>query len=317
MEKYICAAMFLLSTSQNIIHNFRSACLFILSFTFDIRLYKHTDQNTINNIVNKFKRYSATMYDDEGSPLGIIIDCDQLIPSYIAYNSEWLNDNVLYILCSRHTHDRITSMKKESLIALPELVKDEHDETSLVYRTGTYDYFTYKYRSVHITYSYTTEQERIASRILSKYHDSAFCVSYVYGNVGTGKTMLSYLLTHSLNGTVCETFNPTEPSDNFDNLYSKVNPTKKKPLIVLLDEIDVLIEHIHLGVFPTHKKYPVQIYNKTTWNLFFDKINMGLYPNVIVVLCSNIAPSKIDALDKCYLRNERVHIIDKLTKSLI
>lgn len=317
MEKYVCAAMFLLSTSQNLFHNFRSACLFVLSFMFNVQLYKHAEQSTINNIVNKFKRYSATMYDDEHSPLGLIIDREHLIPSYIAYNSEWVHEKTLYILCTQRTHEKMTRANKSSIVCTPSLAEEEDDNISLVYRNGTYDYFSYKYRAVHISHSYTTEQEKTASRISAKYEHASFCTAYIHGSVGTGKTMLSYLLARQLKGTICETFNPTEPTDHFDDLYSKVNPTKRRPLIILLDEIDVLIERIHTGAVPTHKKYPVQIYNKTTWNMFFDKINMGLYPNVIVVLCSNANPSKIDGFDKCYLRNERVHIIAKLNTSLI
>ena len=112
--------------------------------------------------------------------------------------------------------------------------------------------------------------------------------------------------------TICDTYNPAEPSNIFDSFYSSVNPTKSKPLVILLDEIDVIISRIHNNEILLHEKYTTQIYNKVTWNLFFDKLNMGLYPNVIVILCSNMSPTDIDKMDKCYLRKNRIHIISEM-----
>jgi hypothetical protein len=51
-------------------------------------------------------------------------------------------------------------------------------------------------------------------------------------------------------------FNPTNPGDSFDKLYSHIEPTKEKPMIVVLEEVD-------LFGYPKHNM-PNTIYNKTT-----------------------------------------------------
>ena len=61
-----------------------------------------------------------------------------------------------------------------------------------------------------------------------------------------------------------------------------------------------------------HKKYLISVKDKTTWNKFLDKFEYGLYPYVILILCSNNSIDKMNQLDKSYLRNGRINIFHEM-----
>jgi hypothetical protein len=111
---------------------------------------------------------------------------------------------------------------------------------------------------------------------------------------------------------LCDTFNPCEPSDSFSNMYHTIDPTPQKPLILLLDEVDVMITKVHEETIVPHKNHPIQIYNKSTWNNMLDKIDYGLYPNIILVLCSNKTFQEINEMDPSYLRKGRIDLVQHL-----
>ena len=45
-----------------------------------------------------------------------------------------------------------------------------------------------------------------------------------------------------------------------------------------------------------------------------DKIDYGLYPNVILIMCSNLSERDIQQLDNSYLRHGRIDLIQHLIK---
>ena len=62
-----------------------------------------------------------------------------------------------------------------------------------------------------------------------------------------------------------------------------------------------------------HKNIPIEVYNKTTWNNLFDDINLMLYPNLIVILTTNLTNTLIkEKYDLSYIRKGRVDIIKQL-----
>ena len=69
-----------------------------------------------------------------------------------------------------------------------------------------------------------------------------------------------------------------------------------------------MIKNIHKNEIPKHKHYPIPIRDKPTWNSFLDKIDYGLYPNLILIMTSNSKKRDIDSLDTSYLREGRINI---------
>ena len=104
-----------------------------------------------------------------------------------------------------------------------------------------------------------------------------------------------------------DTFNPTTPGDEFGKIYRKINPTCNSPLIIVLEEIDIIINKIYNNIHD-HKYIPIQIQNKTGWNIWFDKLDKGFYPHVYIIMTTNKSINYFDELDKSYMRNNRVNL---------
>jgi hypothetical protein len=148
-------------------------------------------------------------------------------------------------------------------------------------------------------------QENIVSRIVEFYNINKRCTAFIHGLPGSGKTSIAYLLATELNGTLCKTFNPIEPNDTLSNLIDRVKPSKSKPLIILMDEINTTIRKIHNQSIDPHKDIPIPVFDKTTFNGFLD--DMKYNPYIILLLTSNESKDAIDLLDSSYIREGRVN----------
>ena len=115
-------------------------------------------------------------------------------------------------------------------------------------------------------------------------------------------------LAKEMRGNYCNKFNPIEPGDNFQSMLRDIDieeEDEKPPLIVVMEEIDTIIETIHRGEVPSHKKVTTMIRNKSSYNTFFD--DMIIHTKVIFILTSNKSKDEIDKLDPCYLRQGRIN----------
>lgn len=315
-----CTLLLLITNSQSIFGVIAPYILFLLSI-FKIHVYKITSREKINFIRNNVKNDFCSSYDENGNPIGIVVH-KHLFPKYICWNDMSIG-NSLHILSSKKTRTELTNQvykpnKVETLtIDKPLNVKKNSQTIEYFSRTGNYSYFYYNKRDLYINHDYNKHQKYIANNITEYYklHNSV-CV-YLYGKVGVGKTYLAYLLCKGLNGSLCDTYEPTCPGDYLQDLYSYAQPTKEKPLILLLDEVDITLTSIHDDKVYKHKNVPVQIHNKVTWNNFLDKIGMGIYPYLILILSSNKPISEINNMDASYLRKGRVNIVSELINDKI
>ena len=95
-----------------------------------------------------------------------------------------------------------------------------------------------------------------------------------------------------------------------------MEPTPQKPLVIVFDEFDMVLEKIHVGI-PPHKNIPIAVSDKPSWNHLLDSIQRGMYPNIILILTSNRAPEYIHSLDPSYIRKGRVDLTFEMTESLL
>ena len=72
---------------------------------------------------------------------------------------------------------------------------------------------------------------------------------------------------------------------------------------------------IHFNKIKRHRDCPIMIYDKATWNQFFDRFDRGYYPWTIIVMTSNVSPDVINHMDPSFIREGRVnqifHVKDK------
>ena len=177
---------------------------------------------------------------------------------------------------------------------------------TLYEKAGSYTHTWYNFREhKHFDWVPRPAQEPILQDLLTLYAEKRFVVALVHGPPCTGKSLLGLLLAHHFKGSYTNTFRPWIPGATMTELMDTVEPSREKPLIISLDEIDVPLSKIHVGIQP-HKEVDTVIHDKVSWNCFFDNFQRGLYHNVIVLMTSNRGPAFFDSLDPSYMRAERV-----------
>jgi SpoVK/Ycf46/Vps4 family AAA+-type ATPase len=254
-------------------------------------------------ILNKLPSRS-TIIDNDDNMSGIIWGYN-----YIGYIYEGTEETSkkLYLICSCNFYKYLTENNSSD----DEEIIDENNIT-IYDRTGTYYHLDYSKRKLNIDLVSTPQQLRIIKEITKYYMDetnkSRSCVCLLYGANGSGKSTIPFLLANKINCSICKTFNPTEPGDDICTLYNTIEPTKDNPLIIMIDEIDIIINDIHYHNIKQHKSIPIKMKDKITWNGFFDDINRGEYKYTIWILTTNKPFEYFDSLDPAYMRKGRINL---------
>ena len=285
-------------------------------------------------------------YDEDKKPHGFIIHYN-IIPKFIISNFSDYDDEYIFCT-EKTFDEILNSDKKEKFIKIDyeriekeeelnnllekkdnesesesenenenenEIDKKENEENNeklikyLVKRNADYDYNGYLLRNIYLEKSRFNDKQLLLFKQVMKFYNSNKSVKVLIdGSIGSGKSYFAFLLAQKLKCYICDTFNPTEPSDSLSNLYTSKKITCQEPLIVLIDEIDTIIEKIHNKRIQRHKHYMIQVHDKLTWNSFMDKIDYGLFPNLILIMTSNTKKEDIDKIDPSYLRKGRIDV---------
>jgi hypothetical protein len=191
-------------------------------------------------------------------------------------------------------------------------------EVAIWARRGGYESLYYSRLKVDLSMiSPMGEQSYIVEDIMAKFKVKQRLIVFIHGVTGAGKSSIGLLLAKELRGNYSNKFNPIEPGDNFQNMIRDIDIEdfdEKPPLVVVIEEIDTMIDLIHRGEVPSHKKVTTMIRNKASYNTFFD--DMIIYSKVIFILTSNKSKEEIDKLDTCYLRQGRINAYYTMMKPL-
>ena len=318
---------------HNIIDNILPVFQCILHICFSYNMYIIENKETKIKIMKNIKNYYCYCYDENKDPTRMIVE-KMMFPSYFIYTPE-INYELIYIFSNKNTYEELIKehySKKE--IALNDehvpLKSIQHDNTydnncqeilnqnaiSYLSFSGSYGHFYINERMINLSKIHDLEwyeyQLMLFKNIMEFYKKNNYCKIFLNGPPGTGKTFFAYLMAQKLNCYLTDTYNPCDPGSSLNTCYhraKKISPNK--PLIIVLDEVDVLLNKIHNQKIPNHKHYKSEVYDKVTWNQFLDKVSYGLYPYLIVLFISNQKKEQIDMLDKAYFRKGRVDIFDK------
>jgi hypothetical protein len=160
------------------------------------------------------------------------------------------------------------------------------------------------------------EQETIISNILSIFNTKGRATVFIQGVSGAGKSTIGLLVAAAIDGLFCHTFNPTTPGDSLHRLVRDSDSSEEdgKPIVVVIEEANILIHRIHKNEIASHNDVQILVYNKSTYNTFLD--DMILFKNVVLIFTSNESKKEIDALDPCYLRKGRIDACYSMMKEL-
>jgi len=281
---------------------------FIFAALFGMKLFRVSDPK-LTKFLKKISSTSSMTSDDQ--PEEWIIG-----KYYIGYIQKTKSDNgdtrELFIFCSKKYFDqKITDIDNVT----QDEKKDGTDSKELIIweRYGGYYYLRYSKRTFDVTdFIPRPDQSKVIDEILEFYTQKKYCVALIHGPKGCGKSMIPLLLGKKITkkGQVvnfCDTFKPDVPGDQISNLINLIEPTKESPLIIVLEEFDIIISKIHFGTITQHKSMPANIFDKTSWNQFFDRFDRKYYPWVILILTSNVKPDVINSLDPSYIRDGRIN----------
>lgn len=192
---------------------------------------------------------------------------------------------------------------------------DDNDETRLRNYVNCITYNGSSYRSsfkkVKLPFPFTPypKQQDIIMDIdyIFKNHDNKIARILLTGSTGVGKSFIAKLLAQKYNSSFCFEIKLNNPGVDLRELYSTAEvDSYKKPLILLIDEFDILIENIHHQKnYTQHKWFRTPIYNKDTYNTFMSEYTL-LFPYVIYVFTMNRTKKEINDLDQSYIRPGRI-----------
>jgi hypothetical protein len=268
-------------------------------------LYVINDVEEIRFIQNNVTIFSSIIQNNK--PSGLIIGYNFV---GILNEPSILHGTSLTLLCNKKFYEKTIKNQNQnqnySKLDKKEIIKEPY-RIKIREKGGSYEYIRYYTRWLNISDIIPRiNQSKIIHDIIDLYNQKNHVVSYVYGNAGCGKSFLSVILANQMKGEFTRSFNPTTPGDTLSNLYNSSLPSKINPLIILIDEIDIIINNILTNNIRKHKSISTEVTDKNTWNTLFDNIDYGLYPNIIIIMTSNIPPKYFDEKDESILRLGRI-----------
>ena len=175
-------------------------------------------------------------------------------------------------------------------------------------------YFITKKTMKAVPFRPKKNQRLVIESILKHYNKKHNTVALITGKYGSGKSYIAHLLATKLNKRIvhmCDNINQTRPNEFFVSMYGWVRPSEEEPLIVLIDEVDIIINQIANGNRINHKEFKCEFITKADWNRFFEWFNKGLYPHTIILMTSNKSKQQITSLpnvDPSWLRKGRIDL---------
>jgi hypothetical protein len=182
-------------------------------------------------------------------------------------------------------------------------------------RKGTYKNFYYTCLRLDISHiNPIGDQTYIIHDIIDIYKQNGRATVFIDGVSYAGKSSIGYIVAKQLGGKYCHSFNPSDPGDQLSTLTSDVS-IEDAPLVIVLEEVDVMIQNIHAATLRPNKEIPTSVHNKATWSSFLD--DMIFYKRVIMIMTSNTLKRELDELDPSYLRKGRIHAAYSMPNQLI
>ena len=180
----------------------------------------------------------------------------------------------------------------------------------------TIDYPVTKYVPPQKLFPCKPRQAEIIQDILDNYSEQSYSRVFLHGKTGSGKSSIAIqlcaeLLKNHPKVSLVTTWSPTDPGDSFFRMFNKAKPGPTAPLVVLLDEIDLLVDDVLDGKIHISDACPmaIEMTSKKGFNHFFDAFDREIYKHVVIILTSNRSVDYFNARDSSLLRPKRIDLI--------
>lgn len=277
-----------------------------------VRLYYLTNRCECSRIQRRISSWSSHLTDGNksyGYALGkwyaLHLSFDGLRENYC-----------VYMIATPETYERLTKDPSDghAYTSGPQCDDSVVQSVDIFERTGTYANPWFRKRVRKANDTPTAEQQYILESILHYYSLHKTATVLLHGPPGTGKSMLGLLLAAHFCSSFCNTLRPWQPGDSIGSLYSEIEPTALRPLVVVFDEIDSAFIKIHSGTIKSHDVIPIAVQNKQGWNHMLDEIQRFMFPHLIVILTTNVKPEAM--CDQSFVRPGRINMTFELEKTI-
>jgi hypothetical protein len=292
---------------------------FILTRIVGLQLYRivtwHVADNMLKTLEPEIIISSFNMHDaNTGKPqkYGFFIT-----RACAGYANKDPTDNcrlTFYILARPSYYDELykNSQNKYGTVNLSDTIPIQ---IKIYDRALNQDGAKYTYNTIPISIKARENQISIINAITALYEKQNTCICFINGSIGIGKSMIGLLLAQHYKSMLCTENNPTDPGDGVANCISGIYTKEKNmPRILVWNEVDIMIEKIHVGI--PCKKIPFpSVYDKRTWNNLLDDFKWkAIY--TILVMTSNKSREDIAKIDSSYLREGRVDLYFQMTSTI-
>jgi hypothetical protein len=283
----------------------------LIGHLFRVQGYKIIDQTECNTLIKKLNIKRSTFIQNE-KPFGFFYG--KWFFGYICSqesSTQQNNGQVMYIIIQRAHFECIKQCNDIEINKNGEEVSQRI--IKIRERRGNPWWWEYTERQYNATKYLQKEprdyQSEIIKDMLSIVNSKASKSGtfFIYGEPGTGKSLLTLLLAKQVGAYYCDSWKPTDPGDTLSRVYSAISPDEEHPLVLVLEECDKILFDILDGKIVQHKHILIQVREKSDWNGMLDKItDLEFYPNTILILTSNVYLDKINEIDKSLLRKGRI-----------
>jgi hypothetical protein len=154
-------------------------------------------------------------------------------------------------------------------------------------------------------------QIHVINNIINSYENNIFqiCRCLVWGEPRKGKSFIGKLLASKFESAYCFDIKLDSPGTQLLTLWETFKPDKNRPLIVQIDEFDILLKNIHnQNIKHEHDWLKTIVYDKQSYNTFMSEYLICL-PYVIYLFTMNSTPEDIHKMDESFIRTNRVDLI--------
>jgi len=282
----------------------------VVGHLFRIQGYKITDQTECKKMVKKLNINRSSLVQNEKPYgffygkwfLGYICSCE---------TESQKGSQIMYLIIRRVHFDKIKKCNKTEINENGEEVNQMI--MKIRERRGNPWWWEYTERQYNATKFLQKEprdyQHDIMKDMLSIVNgkSSKSGTFFIHGEPGTGKSLLTLLLAKQIGAHYCDTWKPTDPGDTLAQVYSTIAPDEENPLVLVVEECDKILFDVLDGKIVQHKHVLIQVREKSDWNGMLDKVtDLGFYPNLILILTSNVCVEKINERDASLLRKGRI-----------